>query len=170
MPGFIYDLEYSHKQDIDRISYWNLGRHSNIIVMCLEQNRITMEPNPLVTVMKNLTCLFPLTNCFWSIYNLADFINKQFFLEDSKSLNYYLVCLLCKYIDFSIYESVSPRGVFSHGCVLATAKPWDTKYVTVSRLVPLTSFSKATASSETLPHSIGISYGRFFTLLLCTNL
>lgn len=33
MPGFICDLEYAHKLDIDHISYWNLGRHSDVIVM-----------------------------------------------------------------------------------------------------------------------------------------
>lgn len=33
MPGFVYDFDYAHKLDIDHISYWNLGRHSVIIVI-----------------------------------------------------------------------------------------------------------------------------------------
>lgn len=33
MPGFINDLEHVHKLNIDHVSYWNLGRHSDITVM-----------------------------------------------------------------------------------------------------------------------------------------
>jgi len=30
---FIYDSEYAHKLDVNCISYWNIGRHSDIVAM-----------------------------------------------------------------------------------------------------------------------------------------
>lgn len=61
-----------------------------------------------------------------------------------------------------------------YGCILAAVQSWCTKYVTVSRLVSLNSFSEVTASSKFLPCSVGISWERTwqtlpFTLLVCMN-